>query len=118
MRISTVQNLQGSKARGSKARYSTLEGLRLEARNSRLKGSMLEVLKAGIIYKFLFGICKFENGVSLVRRFVPGKLTACPGTDFASLFHRGNHRGRMYQGTSPGVYFAEKIEWLLSNAWF
>ena len=32
-------------------------------------------------------------------RFVPGKLQACLGTDFASFFHRGNHRGRIYRGT-------------------
>ena len=35
------------------------------------------------LHEFLSGVCQFEAGVSLVRHFIPGRLTACPGTDCA-----------------------------------
>ena len=39
------------------------------------------------------GLPGFAAKVSLVRCFVPGRFTACPGTDFATIFSPGKSPG-------------------------
>ena len=56
-----------------------------------------------IISRISLQVRLFAAEVSLARHFIPERFTACPGTDFAPIFHRGNHGGRMYQGTWTGV---------------
>ena len=48
---------------------------------------------------FVGFVTNFETGLSLMRHRIPGRFTACPGTDFASFFHWRNHRGRIYRRT-------------------
>ena len=59
----------------------------------------VRIIIGTVFINFSPGVVNFKAGVSLVRRFIPGRFTACPGTDFASFFHRGSHGGRIYRGT-------------------
>ena len=47
------------------------------------------------LHKFFSRVFQFEARLLLVRHFIPGTFTACPGTDFASLSlpGKGSHQG-------------------------